>query len=570
MPPAKGNTRAKAQPDRPNTRADTRDSSTPDIQHDINDAIEGRAFLEKHLLLCPPGEPPSHTSLATCLHQISVMAGVAKPVMNAIRGIAFLLGEMEETQITDILREAFNNQITELTSDMATLIEDAKGKLNEQFKETEERLTTLVDKAIAQPRQTQATQLNSYATIVNNPPPHANPRVAAKEGIKARQFLLEGLADTKYSHTDVFQLKTEFNKILTELGLTSGKIRSINKIRNGGALLEVDSDTAATWLLEQENRDKTCKKIGPGVSFRSRVHNLIAFNVPLGISPENKNHCQEICEANSLDPDTIVTMRWVKPIHRRSQEQRTAHLFLTFNNADAANRAITNGLFICNRRCHIERVKREPTRCLKCQGWNHFAKECIEEQDRCGNCTKNHRTSDCQTPLIRACVSCKTDDHASWSRECPTFIKKQNDFNDRNPENALQYIPTADPWTWTTSAQSTQPQSQPPINKPPANREKSQPPRKTQAPRQVDRYVPRYDSYVPVYDRSGKRPQDRDWSDQQERPQTSSQQKSRPHEDLIDIDLLGSTPLTQTYLNNINQEPSSGPLIPTPTPLPTN
>ena len=570
MPPAKGSTRAKAQLDRPNTRADTRDSSTPEIQHDINDAIEGRAFLEKHLLLCPPGEPPSHTSLATCLHQISVMAGVAKPVMNAIRGIAFLLGEMEETQITDILREAFNNQITELTSDMATLIEDAKGKLNEQFKETEERLTTLVDKAIAQPRQTQATQLNSYATIVNNPPPHANPRVAAKEGIKARQFLLEGLADTKYSHTDVFQLKTEFNKILTELGLTSGKIRSINKIRNGGALLEVDSDTAATWLLEQENRDKTCKKIGPGVSFRSRVHNLIAFNVPLGISPENKNHCQEICEANSLDPDTIVTMRWVKPIHRRSQEQRTAHLFLTFNNADAANRAITNGLFICNRRCHIERVKREPTRCLKCQGWNHFAKECIEEQDRCGNCTKNHRTSDCQTPLIRACVSCKTDDHASWSRECPTFIKKQNDFNDRNPENALQYIPTADPWTWTTSAQSTQPQSQPPINKPPANREKSQPPRKTQAPRQVDRYVPRYDSYVPVYDRSGKRPQDRDWSDQQERPQTSSQQKSRPHEDLIDIDLLGSTPLTQTYLNNINQGPSSGPLIPTPTPLPTN
>ena len=231
MPPAKGNTRAKAQSDRPNTRADTRDSSTPETQHDINDAIEGRAFLEKHLLLCPPGEPPSHTSLATCLHQVSVMSGVAKPVMNAIRAIAFLLGEMEETQINDILREAFNNQITELTSDMASLIEGAKEKLDEQFKETEERLTLLVDKAITQPttKQTQTFQPNSYATIVNNPPPHVNPRVAAKEGIKSRQFLLEGLIDTKFSHTDVFQLKTEFNKILEELGSQTEKYGRLTK-----------------------------------------------------------------------------------------------------------------------------------------------------------------------------------------------------------------------------------------------------------------------------------------------------------------------------------------------------
>jgi hypothetical protein len=62
------------------------------------------------------------------------MAGVSKPVSNAIRGVAFLLGEMEETQINNILKEAFNSQITELTSDMASLIEDAKEKLNVHFK----------------------------------------------------------------------------------------------------------------------------------------------------------------------------------------------------------------------------------------------------------------------------------------------------------------------------------------------------------------------------------------------------------------------------------------------------
>lgn len=558
MAPPK-NTRAKAQTAKASVRADSRAtvSESPEPPQDINDEKEGRTFLEKHLLLCPPGEPPNHYSLATCLHQISVMSGVTKPVTNAIRSVAFLLGEMEETQINGILKDAFDTQIRELTSDMATLIEDAKEKLNEHFKDTEGRLTQLVDKAASQPRQTQPA---TYASAIANPPPHANPRVAAKEGIKARQFLMEGIANTKFSHTDVFQLKTILNNILEELGIQDGKIRSISKLRNGGALLEMDSDLATKWLAEAENRDKLCKKIGPGVVFRSRVHNLIAFNVPLGISPDDQNHRTEVCEANNLDKDTITAMKWIKPVHRRSPTQRTAHLILTFNSADAANRAITNGLYICNRRCHVERVKREPTRCLKCQGWNHFAKECLEEDDTCGNCTKKHRTNDCPTPAIRRCVSCKTDDHASWSRECPTFTKKMNELNDRNPENTLQYIPTADPWTWTASVKPAL--SQPPANKPVVIRERSQPPKKSQAPvRRVDSYVPRYDSYVPSYDRSGKRTHSRtrDWSD----PDPISNPDPIPpiQEDLIDF-----RPLDKEYLDSVNNENSNRPAVPTPVP----
>ena len=123
------------------------------------------------------------------------------------------------------------------------------------------------------------------------------------------------------------------------------------------------------------------------------------------------------------------------------------HLLLTFSNADAENRAITNGLSICNRRCYVKKVKREPTRCLKCQGWNHLAKDCTEEKDKCSNCTGLHRTSSCLIPT-RSCVSCKSSDHASWSRSCPAFLKKINEFNSRNPDNLLQYFPTANPWTW--------------------------------------------------------------------------------------------------------------------------
>ena len=332
-------------------KAKTRMESSPEIEYDINDETEGRAYLEKYLLLCPPGEPSTHASLATCLHQVSQMAGVSKPVMNAIRAVAFLLGEMEDSQISGMLKDAFDTQIMELTAEMAVLIDDAKSKMDVHFKETEGRLNLLLDNVAAQPRQAQPV---TYASIANISPPHANPRIAAKEGIKSRQFLAEGIANTKFSHMDIFQIKTELNIILGGLGLVDGKIRSISKLPNGRILIEMDSDVATTWLTNQDNQVKFCAKIGQGVQFYTQVHQLIAFNTPLGITPEDPKHRQEVCEANNLELETITMMKWVKPIQRRTQEQRTAHLIVTFNNADTANRAITNGIHICNKRCQAE------------------------------------------------------------------------------------------------------------------------------------------------------------------------------------------------------------------------
>jgi hypothetical protein len=70
-----------------------------------------------------------------------------------------------------------------------------------------------------------------------------------------------------------------------------------------------------------------------------------------------------------------------------------------------------------------------------------------------------------------------------------------------------------------------------------------------QAPRRVDCYVPKvYDSYVPNYDRSGKRVQtrsDRDWSD--------------PDPPSVPKDLIEFRPLDKEYLDAVNQEQSSGP-----------
>ena len=85
-----------------------------------------------------------------------------------------------------------------------------------------------------------------YASVLINPPAHANPWVAAREGIKARQFVFKGIKNSKFSHLDSTQLKTELNKILLELGLTAGKIWSVANARNGSTIVEADNDEAAS------------------------------------------------------------------------------------------------------------------------------------------------------------------------------------------------------------------------------------------------------------------------------------------------------------------------------------
>jgi len=479
---------------------------------DIKDPHEGRKYLEKHSLLCPPGEPPSHQLLSICLHQISAMAGLQKPVINAIRSVAFLLDEMEVSQINLTVKEAFDSQITEFTSDMHTLIEDAKEKIDSHIRIAEERLAQL---PTPQATQHKPPMPGSYASVLINPPAHANPRVAAREGIRARQFAFAGIKNSEFSRFDSPQLKAELNKILLDLGLTTGKVRIVTSARNGDTIIEADSDEAARWFANDENQRRLCDRIGANTEFRNRAYNVIAFNVPIALEPDNTDHRLEICEANNLDtePATISTIKWVKAVEKRSLNQRTAHLSLTFTNADAANRAITNGLIICNRKCHVEKSKREPLRCLKCQGWNHYAKECTSEQDRCANCAEGHRTNSCQSTEKR-CASCNSKDHASWSRLCPVFLRKMEEFNLRSPENSLQFFPTADPWTWTPtlSSRNSHMHTTPRLatnhtQTKPSSNQIGKRPQHMQHPQQSrqewDTYIPRYsnqpDSYIPNY-----------------------------------------------------------------------
>ena len=122
---------------------------------------------------------------------------------------------------------------------------------------------------------------------------------------------------------------------------------------------------------------------------------------------------------------------------------------LKITNATEANRMIVLGIYVANKKITVKKCRVDPMQCLKCQGYNHFAKECITKSNTCSHCgDQGHWTSNCTNTTKVRCISCNTDDHPSYFRECPTFLKKAADKNNITPENNLPFIQTEEAWTW--------------------------------------------------------------------------------------------------------------------------
>ena len=178
MPPKdkdKGKSKDGTPGPRPNTRSSNPGLMIPEEQQDIKNAAEGRKFLKKHSLLCPLGEPATNGLLAGCLYQIAAMAGVPKQSVNAIRATAFLLEELEEHAISQMVRDAFDSQITEFSLDMKQLIEDVNSKIDSHLKEAVDQLVKATTGATlvigAANRLTPPPPVTNTLAIFN-PPPH--------------------------------------------------------------------------------------------------------------------------------------------------------------------------------------------------------------------------------------------------------------------------------------------------------------------------------------------------------------------------------------------------------------
>lgn len=230
----------------------------------------------------------------------------------------------------------------------------------------------------------------------------------------------------------------------------SVKVESITRFPNGGTLLHLNSKEAAKWLRDPTIEDTFLKKLDKDAYVKERPYNVLLRGVPIIFDPSNPAHIREVEEINGLTTYSILKAKWIKPENRRRKGQTHAHITASIGTVETANSIIKGGLEICGTSIKPEKLRQEPLQCLRCRRWGHFAVNCLDPEDTCGTCGGAHRTSLCDNRDKKHCVSCNTDTHTSWDRNCPEFIRRGKNFDHLHPENTMVYFPTDERWTLTT------------------------------------------------------------------------------------------------------------------------
>ncbi|KAF8227000.1 hypothetical protein L208DRAFT_1497033 [Tricholoma matsutake] len=440
---------------------------------DIMDAEAGLSWLAAKGLMAPSGSTPSMTLLAETLFQVGALPNTPLQMLNGIRAVAFLLQELELMKTTrevttTVLKELISlvdtiqNMFKEKTEEcMASLLQTTKEVIM-QAKETTEELGKATEKMISTAEK-EKTPATPYRDALNQgtvgPPVRVDPRVRAKEGIRARQFLWTLSVDIPELKTlPAPQLLKQLNEKLTKAAKMTNeecKLHLAMWLKNGGLLIEAGDDKSAAWLCSEANILHMECELGTSILLEARNFNTMAYFVPLTFDVSEKTHIEEVMESNDLSKDAISKCRWVKAPGWWNPNQMVGHMIITFTDPDSANKAILGRLVICNKKVSVTKCKREPIRCLKCQEYNHVVHKCIISRDICARCRENHRTSDCSAATL-LCTPCGKRGHASNDRTCPTFLRKCNEHNERNLENLLPFYPSTEIWTWEAAPPSNQ------------------------------------------------------------------------------------------------------------------
>ncbi|KAF8580747.1 hypothetical protein K439DRAFT_1308217, partial [Ramaria rubella] len=221
-------------------------------------------------------------------------------------------------------------------------------------------------------------------------------------------------------------------------------------LQNGGVVFELDSESSLKMIRADPTPFES--NFSATSIVKERVYTPIVEYVPISHSPDALGEMKRIEGYTGLNEDTLISTRWIKPVERRSKNQRTTHLIARFSDIESANIAIRDGMVIVGRRCGARRLKKEPRRCLKCQEIDsrHLAAKCPNPEHG-GTCGNEHRTSECTNHGEEDktfCVNCKTEEHSSWSRGCPKFIESCQKIESRDSENFYKFFPTDEYWTW--------------------------------------------------------------------------------------------------------------------------
>ena len=434
------------------------------------------------------GEQVSLETLARILFAHSLDPKVSDETASIMTAVAFLItSNLQDgvalgvaTAITELLKHSIASMTVGVREDLELhakkLAETAESQatIAQNMQKTQEEM--------AESARTAATQVRAYSQVAATPPlPQSIPRlppithsqlqIQNREQIKRRQVLID------FEKTEELQLEVMDEKTITRKATDAlytvfaaatnpkpaeVKLKSGILLRNGGLLLELNSDEAAHWLRSSEVITSFLENLGSGASIKNRTYQVIVQFVPVAFDPANDEHVRGFEENNNIAIGSIAKMDWIKPKKDRKKNQKVATLRVYHRDIESANEILKQGAYVFNKRVVPRRPHKEPIRCLRCHKFGHERRNCNYQNQYCGKCTRTHETDECSAPPTEyKCINC-LGSHPSYSRECPTFWEKCQLMDQRCPENGLAFYPTDEPWTWVTLDHAAMAQAPPP------------------------------------------------------------------------------------------------------------
>ncbi|KAG1843784.1 hypothetical protein DFJ58DRAFT_665155 [Suillus subalutaceus] len=117
-------------------------------------------------------------------------------------------------------------------------------------------------------------------------------------------------------------------------------ILSARKLPHGGILYEFNTPTSTEWINIPANRSNILNHFGTDIIIKEHAYHLLLENVPISFDPNSKIILAEMEWKGGLEQDDIMKAQYIKPVARRSINQRTAHVAITLKTKKAANQII--------------------------------------------------------------------------------------------------------------------------------------------------------------------------------------------------------------------------------------